>query len=141
VASCGGVTPPDFGDGGGGDGSSTGDGSTKGDGSSGGDGSIGMCPSGNFPMYDKGCTTTDNCSFGLHQVDCCGTLSAIGFNHAFKTAFDAAEVTWRASCPGCGCPSGPTKVESGVTCDQGKIGVKCDTSGTGSNGKCTTVCN
>ncbi len=137
LVACGGVTPPDITDGGG-DGSSS-DGSSNGDAK--GDGSIGMCPSGNFPTYEKGCTTNDNCSFGLHQVDCCGTLSAIGFNHSFKTAFDSAEQTWQASCPACGCMAGPTKAESGMTCDQGKIGVKCDTSGTGGTGKCTTFCN
>lgn len=139
VAACSGTSTPDLFEGGtGGDGSTTGDGSSTGDGST-ADG--GVCPNGSFPIYDKGCTTTDNCSFGLHQIDCCGTLSAVGFNHAFKDAFDLAEKPWRASCPGCGCPSGPTKAESGMTCDSNKIVVKCSTSGTGGSGKCVTSCN
>lgn len=138
LAACGGAVPPDFGDASGGDGSTTGDGSNNGDGSMKGDG--GMCVNGMFPMFDKGCTSNDVCIIELHQIDCCGTLSAIGVNHAVKTMFDTAEQMWRASCPQCGCDPGQTKAESGMTCDTSKIAVKCVMTAGMSVGKCATVC-
>lgn len=83
-----------------------------------------------FPSFDKGCTTDVNCSFGLHQTDCCGSQVAVGFNHGFKASFDAAESTWRMTCPACDCAPAPTKVDDGKTGDA--IGVKC------SSGICQT---
>jgi hypothetical protein len=98
---------------------------------------IGKCPSGDFPTFDKGCTSTDNCSFGLHQNDCCGSQFALGFNHAFKNAFDSAEQTWRGTCDPCLCMPSPTKTESGLmTCDASRVAVKCATDST-----CVTYCN
>src|ERR1051326_5325454 len=116
VAACGGASPPEFGDAG-----NTGDGSTAGEGGNGNDGSSkeggGQCSNGQFPMFEKGCTSNDTCIVELHQIDCCGTFSAIGINHSAKSNFDAAEQMWRASCPKCQCDPGLTKAESGMTCD------------------------
>lgn len=88
------------------------------------------CAPGSFQTFDKGCTSDTNCAFGLHQTDCCGSLTAVGFNHALKTGFDNAESAWRASCPACACPPAPTTAEDGKSGND--IGVRC------TDGKCTT---
>ncbi len=138
MAACGGASPPDFGDASGGGDGSTGEGGSNGDG--GGKEAGGMCTNGMFPTFDKGCTSNDTCIVELHQIDCCGTLSAIGVNHAVKNSFDVAEQMWRASCPMCQCAPGPTKAESGMTCDTSKIAVTCVMGSGTSVGKCQTVC-
>lgn len=68
-----------------------------------------------FPKFIRGCGTTDNCSFGLHQIDCCGSKVAIGFNHAERTRFDELEKVWESSCPACECLGRPTLAEDGKT--------------------------
>lgn len=70
---------------------------------------------GSFPGFVKGCTNTPSCVSKLHQIDCCGTMAAIGINHSDSAAFDAAEAAWEASCPRCKCPPGPTVAEDGKT--------------------------
>ena len=76
----------------------------------------GMCGGGQpFPTLDKGCTDSTNCSDGFHQIDCCGTLVAVGFNHAQRDTFNTAEQTWELTCPACGCAAQPTKAEDGKT--------------------------
>jgi hypothetical protein len=87
-----------------------------------------------FPTFDKGCTSTDNCSDGFHQVDCCGSLVAVGFNHAQRDAFDAAEQAWETTCPACGCAAQPLKADDGKTCAMNAVTVSCD------SGMCTTHC-
>ena len=87
-----------------------------------------------FAAFDKGCTTSDNCSDGFHQVDCCGSLHAIGFNHAQRDAFTAAETAWDATCAACGCAAQPTLAEDGKSCAMNAVTVTCDT------GMCTTHC-
>jgi hypothetical protein len=64
---------------------------------------------------DTGCTNTQSCSFGLHQIDCCGTKLAVGFNHAETNRFAQEEQAWEASCPQCGCPAGLTRAQDGKT--------------------------
>ena len=80
-----------------------------------------------FPTFGKGCTIDANCSFGLHQLDCCGSLGAIGINHAFKGDFTATEDAYRKTCSVCDCLPMDTRTESGVsTNDATKIAVRCD---------------
>jgi hypothetical protein len=95
----------------------------------------GMCGNGNpFPTFPKGCTGADNCSFGLHQVDCCGSFVAIGFNHAYYDGFNQAEQSWEQTCPACGCAAQPTLAEDGRSCLSTAVVVSCD------NLMCTTHC-
>jgi hypothetical protein len=102
------------------------------------DGRPGACDAGTFPTFDKGCTDTPNCVIGLHQIDCCGTLVAIGFNHAFRDAFDQAEAAWRQACPAlCGCVAGPTRAEDGKVGSSQNVRVQCDSIGNGMRA-CTT---
>ena len=103
-------------------GNSGADGSSK-DGSSGGDGAAAcgtactaFADGGAFPVFDDKATSVDNCaSVKLHEVDSCGTVVAISFNHGFTDDFNNAEAAWRASCgSGTGTP-GPTLAEDGKT--------------------------
>ena len=97
-----------------------------------------LCDPGTFPTFDRGCTSDSTCSFGLHQVDCCGNQVAMGFNHSQKTSFDTAEAAYRAACPAaCGCPMGPITTDSGSTGDSSKIKVRCEGAATGI-GTCKT---
>jgi hypothetical protein len=94
-----------------------------------------MCGNGQpFPTFDKACTLTDNCSLGFHQVDCCGSLIAVGFNHSQRDTFDNAEQTWDSTCPACGCAAQPIKADDGKTCAMRAVTVSCD------NMLCTTHC-
>jgi hypothetical protein len=104
------------------------------------DSALGTCgDAGSFPTFDNGCTSTQNCSFGLHQVNCCGTLIAIGFNHAYRSAFDSAEATWRQACPAnCSCDPGPTQADDGSFGNAQDVAVRCDWSQGSSVGRCLT---
>ena len=97
------------------------------------------CDPSSFPTFDRGCGSDENCSFSLHQSDCCGNVAALGFNHGEKTRFDAAETAYRAACPAaCGCPAGPIMTDSGTTTfDKSKVGVRCVGAATGT-GTCKT---
>jgi hypothetical protein len=80
-----------------------------------------------FPTFGKGCTLDLHCSFGLHQLDCCGSLGAIGFNHAFADDFAATEDAYRKTCAVCDCLPKETRTESGITtADNSRIAVRCD---------------
>jgi hypothetical protein len=87
-----------------------------------------------FMTFDRGCTNNDSCSFGMHQLSCCGSQQAIGFNHAQTNAFAAAEIAWEATCPGCACPAALPIDDEGKTCNAMPT-VSCD------NGMCFTHCN
>jgi hypothetical protein len=95
----------------------------------------GSCGGGTaFATFDKACTDATNCSFGLHQINCCGSEEGIGFNHAQRAAFTAAEATWDASCAKCGCAAQPLRAEDGKTCDAAAITVMC------MSNQCVTRC-
>lgn len=86
-----------------------------------------------FPSFEKGCAAAADCVIALHQVNCCGTLTAIGLNASEQAAFDAAENTCRMQYPGCGCAQSPTTTEDGkMSMDDSLIQVDCK------NGQCST---
>ena len=62
---------------------------------------------------DQGCTADSDCAFGVHQIDCCGSTLAVGFNSAERGRLDALEPTCVATLPPCGCDPGPTRTDSG----------------------------
>lgn len=70
-----------------------------------------------FPSFDKTCSDSSQCSFGLHQVNCCGSQLALGFHVAESARFAAAEKQCRGQYPPCACPAAPTKTEDGQTWD------------------------
>jgi hypothetical protein len=98
------------------------------------DGFPGACtPDGGFPNFQKGCGGNANCIVKLHQIDCCGSMIAIGLNHAEFAAFDTAEQAWEAACPKCKCPPKPTVAEDGNSGPNANVKVSCD------NGTCKTT--
>jgi hypothetical protein len=79
---------------------------------------------------DHGCTMDSDCAIGIHQIDCCGSTAAIGFNHAERARFDAFEPMCMASFPYCGCDPGPTHTDSGETAlDPAQVLAACVTVG------------
>jgi hypothetical protein len=75
-----------------------------------------MCVPASFPTFLRGCTLNADCAFGLHQRDCCGNETAIGFSASQKPVFEEAEKNYRMVCPAtCECPIGPITTETGKT--------------------------
>jgi len=70
---------------------------------------------GTFPTFDRSCGTDADCTFGIHQTDCCGNTVAIGMSIGQELRFDGAETACRSMYPACGCPAGPTRTEDGGT--------------------------
>ena len=70
-----------------------------------------------FPSFDKTCSDSSQCSFGTHQINCCGSQLAIGFNVAEASRFATDEKQCRSQYPPCACPASPTKTEDGQTWD------------------------
>ncbi len=95
-----------------------------------------------FPTFSKTCGGDSDCFAAYHQVNCCGTLIALGLATSDKAAFEAAEKTCGEQYPGCGCASQMTMAEDGYSAGANPIAVKC------AGGKCATyviggqmVCN
>jgi hypothetical protein len=86
-----------------------------------------------FPTFDAACAGDSDCFLGLHQVDCCGTMTAIGVTASQQGAFESAEAVCRGMYPGCGCPAGPVTTEDGSICVEG-VAVHCVA------GMCRTSC-
>lgn len=106
-----------------------------------GEAGIGGCStsadSGNFPSFADACTTNSQCVLVLHQVDCCGSMVAMGINVNARNDFDRDEQTWRGSCPACGCTPRPTTAQDGNAGDFTSIRVTCAGAASGS-GVCRT---
>jgi hypothetical protein len=80
-----------------------------------------------FPTLDDVCSTSADCSIGLHQTDCCGNLSAVGLNNSAVSTFNTDEVICVGMYPGCGCAGGVITCDDGSrTFDRTKLGVVCD---------------
>ncbi len=94
--------------------------------SSGGTGSSGttgepaiMCGGENpfFPEFDRSCTVAIDCTFVFHQIDCCGSLIALGLNGEAGKPFQEAEAECVAQYPACRCAPMPTIADDGKTVD------------------------
>lgn len=87
-----------------------------------------------FPSFDKTCTLAADCFIGIHQINCCGSMKAIGMNKAEKTRFATDEKLCESQYPGCGCAATPTVAEDGMSESGTKvITVECQAS------KCMTL--
>jgi hypothetical protein len=78
--------------------------------------------------YDRICMADFNCFVGLHQVDCCGSLVAVGVGDLVGAheAWNAAEMDCRASYPACMCAPRLTVAEDGrTTSDPSTVAVRC----------------
>ena len=80
--------------------------------------------------FEKACANHDTCIIGYHQVDCCGSLFALGMDQSERERFDQLEAACVVTYPGCGCPQGPTQAEDGQSGHT--IAVRC------LDGQCTT---
>lgn len=76
-----------------------------------------MCALDQFPKFDKQCAVPEDCAAVLHQVDCCGSLVALGFNKGELPEFEAAEA-FCAIEPICDCAPQPTVSEDGEAGEQ-----------------------
>ncbi|MSP60993.1 MAG: hypothetical protein EXR72_11740 [Myxococcales bacterium] len=86
-----------------------------------------------FPEFDRACAAAQDCFIALHQINCCGSLAALGLSGKEKGRFEAAEKICEAQYPGCGCASQPTVADDGKSESQGHpIAVSCVA------GKCRT---
>lgn len=98
-------------------------------GSSGADGSAEVrCTGGaaSFPNFDRACWESEWCTIAFHQVDCCGNRVALGILHPELEHFQAVEAVCQAQYPACGCPSGPTRTDTGqMASDEAAIKVEC----------------
>jgi hypothetical protein len=92
-------------------------------------GDAGLCA---LPTLERGCGADENCVIGVHQVDCCGSLVALGMNHSERDAFDTFEAACRMTYPDCDCLSQPTRADDGTT-GMGDATVACV------SGTCTTT--
>ena len=95
----------------------------------------GAC-AGPFPPFDDRCVRIDDCVLVQHTVSCCGSRIAIGIRASQKTAFDAAEATWRATnCQEvCDCKAAPLCDDVGHAC--GPTGARAECSA----GRCRSIC-
>jgi hypothetical protein len=73
------------------------------------------CGADPFPSIDRGCQVDQDCVAVEHQINCCGTLRAIGVRAAAKAAFDAAEASCRSAYPLCDCASQVTQADDGTS--------------------------
>lgn len=75
-----------------------------------------------FPAFSKTCSSVSECTVGLHQTDCCGTLDAIGIATSAAAAFSSAEAACVSMYPGCGCASGKITTDNGQSAPAGSGG-------------------
>jgi hypothetical protein len=93
----------------------------------------GLCGNGNFDVH-KDCNASTDCAFGLHEISCCGSQVAYGYNSMRAADFTQREMEWEAACPMCACSALPLAAEDGKMCAQSAITVTCD------NQQCMTHC-
>lgn len=80
-----------------------------------------------FPGVGKECAGDNDCAVVFHQVDCCGSLVAIGVDAGTVDAFNEAEAMCAAKWPACECAQKPTAAEDGEsTEDQAQIVAACE---------------
>lgn len=78
-----------------------------------------------FPGVDKACVAAEDCAVVTHQLDCCGSLAALGIDADDVDAYNESEAACAAQFPGCECASKPTTAEDGQTEQDGQIVAVC----------------
>lgn len=79
-----------------------------------------------FPGVGKQCVSDGDCAVVFHQVDCCGSLVAIGVDGMSVDEFDQTEALCAAKFPECDCAPMPTIAEDGdATEDVAQIVAHC----------------
>jgi len=79
-----------------------------------------------FPEFDRSCAEPADCALVLHQVDCCGSLAALGISDDAAKLFSDAEAECMLQYPQCDCAAQPTVADDGSsTPDTNSIEVSC----------------
>jgi hypothetical protein len=79
-----------------------------------------------FPEFDRTCAEPADCALGFHQVDCCGSLAALGISADAAKLFAEAEAECVMQYPQCDCLSKPTVADDGNSSpDNNAIQVGC----------------
>lgn len=66
-----------------------------------------------FPAFDRSCAAPTDCALVLHQLDCCGSLAALGISGEAAPLFAEAEAECVMQYPGCDCLAKPTTADDG----------------------------
>jgi hypothetical protein len=79
-----------------------------------------------FPEFDRSCAAPADCALGFHQLDCCGSLAALGINADAAKLFAEAEAECMMQYPQCDCATKPTVADDGNSSpDNNVIAVDC----------------
>lgn len=86
-----------------------------------------------FPELSRACNTTDDCAFGLRQIDCCGSNRAVGIATSEIDRFARGASICSSQFPECDCIPRGTETEDGeLATREDHIVVECV------QGACTT---
>lgn len=79
-----------------------------------------------FPEFDRSCAESADCALGFHQLDCCGSLAALGISAEAAKLFAEAEAECMLQYPQCDCATKPTVADDGNSSpDNNAIQVSC----------------
>lgn len=78
-----------------------------------------------FPSFDRACEVPEDCSLGVHRIDCCGTSRAIGIAERDRARFSELEAACRRELGECMCRAGPTVADDGSTAFSDMPAVAC----------------
>jgi hypothetical protein len=79
--------------------------------------------------FEKYCANDGQCGIGLRQVDCCGSMVAVGITDYDLARFKEEEAKCAQRFPGCECAPRPTTAEDGKAGEENAIKVRCLESG------------
>ena len=72
-----------------------------------------------FPTFDRACNSDSDCTFGMHETDCCGSMTALGIATSAVALFGTDEALCEAMYPGCGCASDSVETDTGASVPPG----------------------
>ncbi len=78
------------------------------------------------PQSFRWCQSNKDCTYVLHQVDCCGSKTAWGVTKTSKTLVEAASYTCGKLFPKCKCLEKPVTTDDGDNASSGLIMVQCE---------------
>ncbi len=78
------------------------------------------------PQPYKWCQSTKDCTYMLHQVDCCGSQIAWGVTKTSKSAIESTEFACNKLQPICDCIPKPVLAEDGDNAGSGLIAITCE---------------
>ena len=67
-----------------------------------------------FPSFNRACSSVGDCTIGLHQTDCCGSMTAMGIAASAAAVFATDEASCEAMYPACDCASNLLTTDDGA---------------------------